>query len=239
LERIVDWHPAPTLDLNQVGAENKRGIRSLGAAIADAILTLLTPGELPLQLGERIFDREKDALPIVQAYPEIVRLLPTERDRAVTGIIRAMMARDDDPAWAGFNALYRWLRGSAGGLMVPVPTRLAEVTISVVETRREPGLVHALNMAGHLLNALPLSLSDKDRLANALGILYVESAYENAAYGGAIRDTTWTLTRAKAAQLAGALSKSGVVHPDLDTWLQNAPSDPIPEVRFAIGLPFD
>lgn len=241
LEKIVNWcpEPVPTLDLGQVDAENKRGVRSLGSAITDGILTLLTPGELPLDLAERIFAREKDALPVVQAYPEIVRLIPHEHDRAVTGIIRAMVARDGTAAWAGFNALYRWLLGSKSGLMSPVPTRLVDETISVVETRREPGLPHALNLAGHLLNHSLLSASDKKRLADALGILYVESAYENGDYGGPLRETTWTLTRATAAQLAGALCKSGAVHPDLDIWLKNAPSDPLPEVRFAIGSPFE
>ncbi|MGA7155283.1 MAG: SIR2 family protein [Acidobacteriaceae bacterium] len=241
LEKIVDWRPepAPRFDFGQVAAENEKGVQSIGGAIANAILPVLQPGELPPELAERIFARENDSLSVVQAYPEVVRLLPSEADRAVKGIIRAIVNRKNGVAWAGFNALYRWFRSVQNGSIPALPRRLIEATLSVIETRREPGLIHALNMAGHFLHGGLLSADDKDRLANALGLVYVETLYDTAEDERIIGDTTWTLVRAKAARLAGALREDGVEHSELDEWLNNAPNDPMPEVRFAIGSPFE
>jgi len=241
LEKFLNWRPAPTpsIDFEQVGTENELGVRSLGTAIANAILPLLSPNDVSSELAERVFARENDSLSIVQAYPELLRLIPSEEDRAIKGIIRAMVTRQNSTAWAGFNALFRWLRSSQTSVIPRVPRRLIETTVSVVETRREPGLVHALNMAGHLFQAGLLTKDDMDRLTSALGGIYVETSYSTFDPNRDGENTMWTITRAKAARLAGALRSYGIVSIDLDVWLQNAPSDPMPEVRFALGSPFE
>ena len=241
LEKFVDWRPAaaPSIDLGQIGPENELGVRSLGSAIANAVLPLLSPGELSSALANRLFARENDTLSIVLAYPELVRLIPSEEDRAIKGIIRAMVSRKNSAAWAGFNALFRWLRSSQANAVTKVPRKLIEATVSIVETRREPGLVHALNMAGHLLQAGLLNADDMNRLASALGVIYIETSYNTFDSSRDNENTMWTLTRAKAARLAGALKAKGVASDDLEVWVQNAPTDPMPEVRFALGSPFE
>lgn len=241
LEKFVDWQPeeAPLIDLNRVCEENKHGLRSLGLAIADAILPLFGPDELPPELVGRIFDRENDTLSIVLAYPEIVRLSPSKEKRAIQGIIRAMFSHENGAAWAGFNALFRWLQRSQTDETVNIPRRLIDVTISVVETRREPGLVHALNLAGHLLKADSLSIEDMSRLASALGVLYIETAYSTFDGNRDSQNTMWTLVRANSARLAGLLKAKEIDSNDLNGWIQDTPSDPMPEVRFALEAPFD
>jgi len=241
LEKFVDWRPeeAPAIDFGQIGAENELGQRSLGAAIANAVLPLLSPGELSSELAGRIFDRENDTPSVVLAYSEIVRLLPSEEERAIKGTIRAMVSRQNSTAWAGFNALFRWLRRSQTDEAVTIPRRLIDATVSVVETRREPGLVHALNMAGHLLEAGLLNVDDMNRLASALGVLYIEIAYSTFDGNRDSENTMWTVVRAKSARLAGFLKEKGLASNDLDGWIQDAPTDPMPEVRFALGSPFE
>jgi hypothetical protein len=241
VDRLLDWKPQPErpFDLGQTAAENKAGLQALGAAIADAILPVLTPEDVTSDLANRIFKRKEDALSIVQAYPELLRLLPLEGDRAVKGIIRAMISRDSDEAWAAFNTLYRWLRGAERGYFAAVPRRRIEITLSVAETRREPGLLHALNLATHLVDNGLLSDSDKDRLASTLGLISIETSYGAAQSSKEIGITSLTLVRATAVRLAHSLAESCVRHPDVETWLSGASTDPMPEVRFAVDTPFE
>ncbi len=237
LNRLLAWQPKPErqFDLGQIATENKLARRALGAVIADGILPVLSPEELSSELVERIFDREADALSIVQSYPELLRLRPSEADRAVKGILRAMVSQDGDEAWAGFNALYRWIRSTSRGESSDVPRRLVEITISIIETRREPGLLHALLIARHLADNGMLGASDMERLVGALGLIFIESAYDAAINSRVIGITTLTLVRAASVRLAFTLNTCGVKHPDVEAWLTSASSDPMPEVRFAVS----
>jgi hypothetical protein len=241
LNRLLNWRPKPVpqLDLNQIARENKICLQALAAAIADAVLSVLRPGELTVEMAERILSPEADSPSICRAYPEIVRLLPSEEDRAVNGIIKAMIRRDSDEAWSGFNALYRWLRGAQRGDLLAVPRRLIEITLSVTETRREPGLLHALDLARHLTDAGMLTTDDMERLVGALGLIFVETAYDAAQSEKAIGITTLTFVRAMAVRLASSLDAKGIKHPDVEAWLNSASADPMPEVRFALETPFE
>lgn len=241
LGRFLNWRPKPVppFDLGQVAEENKRCLQALGGAIADAILPVLSPGELTSEMADRIFGREADSLSICQAYPEVLRLLPSEEERVVNGTIRAMISRDSNVAWSGFNALYRCLRGTLRGDFLRIPRRLIEITLSVVETRREPGLLHALDLARRLTEAGVLNPGDMERLAGAIELIHLETAYDAAQREKTINVTTLTLVRAMAVRLAHSLHARSVKHKDVETWLNEAPSDPMPEVRFALDTSFD
>ena len=241
LDRFLGWRPKPVpqMDLGQVARENRRSLRALGSATADAVLPALNPGELTPEMADRIFSREADSLTICQAYPEILRLLPSEEERAVNGTIRAMISRDNDVAWSGFNALYRWLRGALRGDFPRIPRKLIEITLSVIETRREPGLLHALDLARHLTDGGIFNPGDMERLAEALELIHLETAYDAAQREKAIDVTTLTLVRAMAVRIAHSLDARGVKHRNVERWLAEAPSDPMPEVRFALDTSFE
>jgi hypothetical protein len=241
LDRLLNWRPKPVpqFDLGQVAKENERSLQALGGAIADAVLSALSPGELTAEMADRIFSCEADSLSICQAYPEVLRLLPSEEERAVNGTIRAMISRDSDVAWSGFNALYRWLRGTLRGDFLRIPRRLIEITLSVIETRREPGLLHALDLTRHLTDTGILNLGDMERLAGALELIHLETAYDAAQREKPINVTTLTLVRATAVRLAHSLDARSVKHQGVEKWLSKAPSDPMPEVRFALDTSFD
>jgi hypothetical protein len=150
-----------------------------------------------------------------------------------------MLSRDSNVAWSGFNALYRWLRGTQRGDFLSIPRRLIEITLSVIETRREPGLLHALDLARHLTVAEILNISEMERLAGAIELIHLETAYDAAQREEAFNVTTLTLVRAMAVRLAHSLKARSVKPQDVETWLNEAPSDPMPEVRFALDTSFD
>jgi hypothetical protein len=239
LRAVLDWRPAEprTFDLGATITENRACQRAIGGVVADALLPVLRPGDLSQDLVYQVFDFEAYGFSIVQAYPELLRLFPASEERAITGILRAMVGRESDEAWAGFNALYRWMRLHKEGALPPVPKRLLDSVVSVVETRREPGLLHALNLSSHLLNADALDSDAQERIIAVLGLIFIEASYASAQESAALKLSTITLVRASAVQLAVALRSKGNPNANLQGWIEGAASDPMPEVRFAAITP--
>jgi hypothetical protein len=84
-----------------------------------------------------------------------------------------------------------------------------------------------------------LTTDDMERLVGALGLIFVETAYDAAQSEKAIGITTLTFVRAMAVRLASSLDAKGIKHPDVEAWLNSASADPMPEVRFALETPFE
>jgi hypothetical protein len=139
---------------------------------------------------------------------------------------------DNDSAWAAFNALHRWTTLAKEGLISPVPRRLVESVVSIIEARREPGLLHALSISCQFLAAGPLTTDDVERLIAALEIVFIETSY-NEPSCAEFRPTTFTLVRAQAIRLADTLRRSGRADASILECPKNAERDPMPEVRFA------
>ena len=147
-----------------------------------------------------------------------------------------MVSPKSDCAWAGFNAIYRWLALTKDNSVPDMPRKLIDTLLAVIETNRKPGLLHAVNIAPYLIEANLFARDDVERIADALGLIRVESDYVNQGFSddGAI---TLTLLRASAVKLAHALSGTGIANSNVDEWLRTATTDPIPEVRFAFITP--
>ena len=135
------------------------------------------------------------------------------------------------PAARGLN---RWVERARSGEM-NVPTGLAAEVTTLVSTRREPALHPALHLAAKLVIMGLVEPADRDRLTEALDVLEAETAYANQNQGS-LRLETLTLVRAGCVRLAAALSGAGTSKEPVERWLNAAPSDPVPEVRFALEL---
>jgi hypothetical protein len=151
-------------------------------------------------------------------------------------IVQTMFSIDSEDAWAGFNSIFRWIAMFKEGAVPAVPRRLIETAVLIVEARRESGLLHALNISSHLLDAGMLTKEDIDRIIAALGLVYVEMSYENQDCAE-ITSTTFTFVRTEAVRLSDKLRKCGIEDENIVKWLMTADHDPIPEVRFALTLP--
>lgn len=106
----------------------------------------------------------------------------------------------------------------------------------MIETRRDPGLLHALNIATHLLRAKLLDRSNQERIEAVLDIINIETSYTVGIRSSA-EERTLTLVRAAAVRFAGELKCAGTTNPDMEQLLLMASEDPMPEVRFAVGSP--
>jgi hypothetical protein len=236
LRGLLDWRPQrePPLDLGGVRRENEASRQALGAALADAILPSLASKDLtPALVDECLALIEKDAaFSAIQAVPEFVRIDSSLEDSAVKLILQMIVSRDNDKAWASFNAVYRWIVMSQEGMLPVLPRRIIDSVVSIVEARREPGLLHALECSLQLHDASALTQLDRERLAAALGVIFLETDYSTQNQSD-FQTTTITLVRAAVVKLADRLSRCEISDQRLSDLLARAQRDPMPEVRFA------
>lgn len=234
LRGVLLWSPqkVPEFDLSDVSGKNRQVSEVLGAYVANAVLPVLSAGDLT---GEMIQDllKKLEAVPsLVQALPQVLRLECQRIADVSIAILKAMTSRDSQEAFFGFNALYRWIELIKEGALSDFSERLADGVTSIVEMRREPGLVHALNIARFLLNAGLLGETNRKRIADVMEIVDVESAYNAASL---TEERTITLIREAATKLAQSLKTSGTDNTAIDAWIASAATDPMPEVRFALA----
>jgi hypothetical protein len=237
LDALLAWKPkvAPSFDLAGVRRENDDCRQAMGAVLADAILPSLSMDDMTTGQIDGCFQLVEQSIAptATQALPELLRIDPSRSDRVAKDILKAMISIENNRAWAGFNAIYRWMNLTSEGKLPQISGGIVDRVIFTVEARRDPGLQHSLGISRYLLEAQLLGPEDKDRLATALGPIFSATDYSNHEPEG-VDPITYTIVRASAVRLADALKKSGVDGTGRG-WLEDYASDPMPEVRFALG----
>ncbi len=233
LRGVLQWSPekAPDFDLNNISGKNREISAALGAYLANAVLPVLSPGDFTDEMIQALFKKLEVVPSLVQALPQVLRLEPPRIADVLLAILKAMTSRDSREAFFAFNTLYRWIELIKEGALSDFPERLADGVTSLIEMRREPGLVHALNVARFLLDANLLSEANRKRIADVMGVVNVESAYNSASL---TEERMITLVRVAATRLAKSLKTSGTENTDVEAWIASAANDPMPEVRFAL-----
>lgn len=239
LDAFLAWKPkeTPQIDFGGIGRENEACRRAMGLVLADAILPALSSDDLSTKVVEGCFGLVEDnvATTGAQALPELLRLDSSLLNRVVRNILKTMISLDNEKAWAGFNAIYRWANLTKDQSLLPVPESLIERVVFTVEACREPGLLHALSTSLQFINEKMLGPEYTERLAAALGPVFNATDYSDRESND-IGPITYTLVRAAAVRLADGLRKSGIKDDNLH-WLQDHENDPMPEVRFALTDP--
>jgi hypothetical protein len=236
LRAILEWHPKnePEFDLGNIRRENEQSRQAIGAVMANAVLPSLASGDLtPDVISNCLSLIETNVAPsMTQGLPELVRIQPSLLERAANVILQMMISRDRDKNSAGFHAVYRWVDIAKQGTAPAVPRRLVDAVVNIVETRREPGLFHALTNSLHFLDEGILTQLDCERLIAALGLIFIETGYSQQ-NSNEMETISITLVRAAAVRLAGCFKRHGMCDDRLMQLLADAELDPMPEVRFA------
>ena len=236
LRGILDWSPkkAPQFDLGGVELENEQSRRAIGQVLADAILPELDSEDLTSeQLLEcyTLLEGSRSSTGAL-AIPELLALDKSHGARATRDIQTAMLSTDNDKAWSGFNAIYRWIDLSKEDKLDDLPGILIDRAVSAVETRREPGLLHALSTSLTLLRKKKLKPEHMERLAEALPGVFAATDYSDKSTE-VIDPITYTLVRAAAVRLAHGLKQEGIAG-EGPGWNSDHENDQMPEVRFAL-----
>src|SRR5262249_33907491 len=105
--------------------------------------------------------------------------------------------------------------------------------VATIETCREIGLSEMLNAARTLLESNFLLDEDLKRLMETMSVIRSEFRYENTEFD-TMRAVSVSLVRAECVKLAVALKRRVADDGTLQAWTDEAKSDPLPEVRFAL-----
>lgn len=152
--------------------------------------------------------------------------------KIVQAIRRGLIGPTFDDVAGATGAVEAWIRLEPNGTPV-LSEQLVEQTISGVETRRETGLNCLLHCTRRLAEAKKLTGAHHARVADALGDLFAETAYET--IDPESREAvSVSLIRAECIRLARTLEDLGAGGPSTQGWLLSADTDPLPEVRFAL-----
>jgi hypothetical protein len=132
------------------------------------------------------------------------------------------------------TAIGIWAKLVGDGVLSELPRPLVEQLIATIETRQEVGLHPMLTTAVNLLKGNFLKTDDMLRLMKTLAIILLQFRYEDVEFDSA-RAVSISLVRAECVKLAIALKDRVADDGTLQAWIDEARSDPLPEVRFSLA----
>jgi hypothetical protein len=206
----------------------------------------LTTAILPaLDAEQRTEQRARDLMAFIArtrswtslgAIPLFWSSVEAARDDLKSFVRRGLIGSDSQHVGAAAMAISGWARLVRNGTITELPRPLVEQLIATIETCREIGLPAMLDCARKLLKNDFLREEDLKRLMETLGIIRSEFRYENVELD-TMRAVSVSLVRAACAKLAVALVGRLADDGALQGWIEDAKSDPLPEVRFALTNP--
>lgn len=239
-EHLVSWEPRETDGRDPFTASMIRGFTDrMRHCIGDILTDVVVPA---MGLSDRTNQRARMLLEFVDrtrawrslpGLPYFVAMVPSLTDDIATAIRRGLVGSDHQHVGSAAMALVQWGRLVREGILTEFPRALVDQLIATIETRHEQALHSLLSAALSLLKDGFLITPDQVRLMQALADLLVETQYADVDLDGR-KAVSVSLIRVECAKLAAALQAH--VHDDgtLRRWVDDAKSDPLPEVRFSV-----
>ncbi len=168
------------------------------------------------------------------ALPHFVASAPTATNDIVSAIRTGLVGSEFQHAGSAARAISRWAKLVRDGTLQELPRPLVEQLIATIETRQEAGLQAMLIAALSLLKEHLLTAEDFDRLMKALSKIRLEFRYEDVDFDS-VRAVSISLVRAECVKLAVVLKDRIADDGTLRAWIDEAKSDPLPEVRFSLA----
>ncbi len=233
------WEDKPFAMLS--GEKPHETLRQILDVFEYVILPLCSRGDdLPTRVRDLLTAMQRDDLPIERVLPRLIPLFPESHDSVVEALDGGLMSSDSSRAESSIRALFLWTTRPeiCGG--TAMPSELLDVFGSVIRGRVRSALLPALDHAGKIVSKTPESLkaSVVRSLLVGLEFLLKETRYRRLYEDGAsnIPHDQIPKYRASAAKLAVSFSQAGWSgHPTISRWVEEARSDPLPEVRFAVN----
>jgi SIR2-like domain len=171
--------------------------------------------------------------PSLGALPLFVPSVEGVRDDIIAMIRRGLVGSESHHVGSAALAIKEWARLVRNGTVAELPRSLVEQLIATIETHNEIGLSAMLDAARTLLTDNFLLEEDLKRLMHTMSVIRSEFRYENVDLN-TIRAVSVSLVRAECVKLAADLKGRIADDGTLQGWQDDAKSDPLPEVRFAL-----
>jgi hypothetical protein len=218
-------------------------VRDFNDGVRFAAGHLLTEAVAPaLRAEQRTEQRARDLMAFMTrtrswtslgALPLFLPSAHGARDDIVSIIRRGLIGSENHHVGGAALAISGWAKLVRDGTVPELPRSLIDQLIATIETCREIGLSAMLNAARTLLKDGFLLAEDIKRLVETLSMIRSEFRYENVDFD-TMRAVTVSLVRAECVKLAVVLTGRMADDGTLQGWIDEAKSDPLPEVRFAL-----
>lgn len=223
--------------------------RECASIIVDVLRYVVIPriqndADMIVDVANLIDDFSKHGVPHAALLPAL-QILQPDRDVAPE-MRRALASHEPDVYCSALNGLVHWLqlrrnaRKIASGTTFPeLPTDLLRELGMIVATRRQPGLLEALNTVAWVLQNCPEVVDPHflDSVFVMLQYLWTETKYRD--FGSDSDRIPYSEVpeyRERAVRIASLLRKTTAAKTDeVHQWLAVAVDDPLPEIRRAIG----
>jgi hypothetical protein len=234
-DHLVAWRPKPfasplhqAFETREVAQKANAVARALGGVIMPALEQCDLTGERLMALVA-FLDEVGDSEALA-ALTYFIGALPAQSADITARLRRALFMADADWVQAAVRALVVWAQQPR----LPLPESMADRLVSAFEARRWPGLVSTVYGLRRLVELSVLTLAQCDRLDGPLDALIQETTYEQVRRSS-VEAISASLVRRECVGLANALSQKGLAGVAAEAWLELAPDDPLPEVRYALG----
>ncbi|GGE98168.1 SIR2 family NAD-dependent protein deacylase [Sphingomonas prati] len=229
---LLAWEPSDAS--RQFVLYNREEAFGRAHALARAVLPAISDLGATDELAKQVLAMARRAPAFLETLPILAQRHPASAEHAYREIRRAMGSRDVETAYSAWRAIYAWIKLDQDGVLA-LPGALPADVVASVAARREPALLPALQRAEELILSDRMDNRGHEFVVEALDILHSDTAYSNQEREG-LRADTLTMVRAACVRLANALAVKGVSDDVVARWLDEAPDDPLPEVRYALAL---
>jgi hypothetical protein len=245
-EEIVAWLPQQVRDGRDPLAASfaKDFNKRIAASAGYLLMTVLVPA---LKSGERTEQRARSLLAFIGrtgSWPGL-RALPyflpasAELTRDVISALRTgVLGSDVQHVANAALAVVAWAKLVHKGALPELPRSLLERLIATIEARRAIGLSAILDATRSLLELGFLEEEDLERVRETISEIRREVRYENVPLD-TMDAVSASLVRASCVKLAVALKDRVADDGKLQAWIDEASTDPLPEVRFSLTEPFE
>ena len=205
---------------------------------------LLTTAVVPaLRAEQRMEQRARNLMTFITrtrswtslgALPLFLSSAQQVRDDITSIVRRGLIGSESQHVGNAALAISGWAKLVRDGTVPELPRSLIEQLMATLETCREIGLSAMLAAARTLLKDNFLLDEDFKRLLETLSMIRSEYRYENVDFD-TMRAVSVSLVRAECVKLAAALKGCVADDGTLQGWIDDAKSDALPEVRFALS----
>jgi hypothetical protein len=240
-DEIVAWEPQQVRDGRDPFAASfaKSFNSSIGVSAGYLLANVLVPA---LETEERTEGRARSLIAFItraRSWPSLRALpyfLPSTAELAadvIAALRTGLLAPEAQHVGNAAEAIVGWAKLVRKGALPELPRSLVERLIATIEGRRAIGLSAILAAARSLLKLSFLEGEDLKRLTETISEIRREVRYEDVALD-TMDAVSASLVRAECVRLAVALKERVADDGSLQAWIDEASTDPLPEVRFSL-----
>jgi hypothetical protein len=180
------------------------------------------------------FIRRAQAWRGLGALAYFIALSEMETNDILSAIRTGLIASESQHVGSAAIAITQWAKLVRDGTLRELPLPLVEQLVATLETRQQAGLQGMLSAAQVLVNENLLTSEHLRRLMKALEKIHLEFRYEDVVDFDSMRSVSISLVRTESVKLALALKDRVADDGTLQAWIEEARTDPLPEVRFSL-----